>query len=382
MRILINALAVFRGGMRTYLLNLIPHLGKLGSSHEFVLLHSAWQEAFDFDLPPNFTRLVSGPKRRSPLLRVLWEQFGVPDLVKNYDIDVAFLPTPATALFYPCPTIVDLRNANIFIPLGANKLRSRVRNRVLRLVARVAVKRAAYITFVSNYSLEAARLALPFNERKAVVIYHGVDARFGQTAPEKPGSHDWPFGARPYLLTVSTIHPHKNYPRMLEAFAVLCAEPDIGYDYVVVGPVGSPVEYRRILKKIARLGLDERVHYLGAVPYQHLPGLYQGAVLFVLPSLLESFGLPLVEAMASGVPVAASRAAAMPEICAEAAVYFDPYDVDDMTEVIRAVLSDDTQRKELVVAGRKRAGDFSWERAAGQLLDAIEAAGGGQNACT
>ena len=97
MRILLNGLVVWHGGHKTYFLNLIPHLGRLGQQHEFMLLHSPWQEMFNFELPPNFTRLVAGPKQRSVLLKVLWEQARLPALLHRECIEAMFSPTPGSA---------------------------------------------------------------------------------------------------------------------------------------------------------------------------------------------------------------------------------------------------------------------------------------------
>jgi glycosyltransferase involved in cell wall biosynthesis len=148
----------------------------------------------------------------------------------------------------------------------------------------------------------------------------------------------------------------------------------MGYDYVFAGAIRTPKEFQRIQKRVAQFKLAGRVHHLGLVPYHELPALYQGASLFVLPSLLETFGHPLVEAMASGVPISASNIAAIPEICGDAAAYFDPYDVDGMTNTLRGVLEDKVLRERLTANGRKRAKDFSWTNTAQQMLSLFEAA--------
>lgn len=372
MRILINGLAVFRGGSETYFLNLIPSLGRVGSQHEFVLIHSLWQEVLNFELPPNFMRILAGPKRRSVPLRVLWEQTRLPTLLRRERIDVMFSPVPSTTLFSPCPTVVAVRNPNPFSRLEFKDVRYLARNWTLRVVTQRMARRAAYLVFVSKYSRDAALRVLRVSSDKAVVIYHGTGPQFfkpaSKTVPELQN------GLRPYLLTVSTVQTHKNYPRMIDAFAHLCSNPDFGYDYVFVGAVSSQAEFQRIQERIRQLNLEGRVHYLGSVPYQDLPALYQGASLFVFPSLLETFGHPLVEAMASGIPIVGSNTASTPEIGGDAAVYFDPFDVNDMAGTIRRALTDDTLRARLVAAGRARAKKFTWTATAQRLLDLLEMA--------
>jgi glycosyltransferase involved in cell wall biosynthesis len=380
MRILLNALAVLHGGSRTYFHNLINHLGRLGQQHQFVLLHSVWQqEVLDFNLPANFARLVAGPRRRSLPLRAAWEQIRLPMLLRRERIDVMFSPTPATALFCPCPTVIAVRNPNPFSALGVKDWRYKTRNWVLRMLTQPVAERAAYIVFVSKHSRDAALQALKVDPSKAVVIYHGTGPHFFEAA-KKP-TNELFGGPRPYVLTVSNIDTHKNYPRLIDAFAQLCQEPDWPYDYVFAGAVGSRHEFQRVRERMNQPSLKGRIHYLGEVPYQDLPVLYQGAGLFVLPSLLETFGHPLVEAMASGIPIAAANAAAIPEICGAAGIYFDPYDIDDIVRTLRCALEDKTLRERLVAHGRKRALDFSWSTTAQQMLDLFESANGHKPAC-
>jgi glycosyltransferase involved in cell wall biosynthesis len=213
---------------------------------------------------------------------------------------------------------------------------------------------------------------LKFDPRKAAVVYHGIGPHFFKPAQKATaGLFNRP---RPYVLTVSTIQTHKNYLRLMDAFAQLCRDPSFSYDYVFAGAIGSQLEFERVQERISQPDLKGRVHYLGEVPYQDLPALYQRASLFVLPSLLETFGLTLVEAMASGIPIAASNISAIPEIAGDAAVYFDPYSVGDIADILRNVLQDKELRERLVIAGRKRASNFSWATAAQEMLDLLEAA--------
>lgn len=371
MRILFNGLAVSRGGSKTYFSNVIPCLWPLGKEHKFFLLHSPGQSAFDFDLPPNFTRLIAGPKSRSLPLRFMWEQMRLPGLIRGNQIDVVFLPTAASCLSPRCPTVLTVRNSNIFLRLDVNDLRYQLRNRLLLALTRIAVKQASFVIFVSDYSRKKASKVLRLNANKTTVVYHGT----GQHFFDSPRNLTKPLfdGPRPYVLTVGNIENHKNYPRLLDGFARLCRDPDMGYDYVFAGAVGSKKEFVRIQERVNQPDLKGRVHYLGEIPNEDLPGLYRKASLFVLPSLLETFGHPLVEAMASGTPVAASRAGAIPEICREAAVYFDPENTEDLTATIHRALADDGLRSKLVKAGRERAEKFSWTRTAAKMLDLFEA---------
>lgn len=373
MRILLNALVVNRGGHRTYFNNFIPYFGKLGIGHEFFLLYSPWQEEiFNFDLPNNFSRLVYGPHSRSVLRKVTWEQVKLPSILKREKIDLMFSPTPVTTLYSPCPIVVAIRNPNLFMSLKLKDVRYIGRNWLLMLITRISAKKAAGIIVVSRYSRDEAARVLGIDHDKTEVIYHGIGQQFLERSNRS--ITDYFEVSCPYILNVSTIQKHKNQLRLIDAFAKLCTGDDLGYDLVIAGGIESKDDYQRMVLKIKQYDLEKRVHYLGEIPYHDLPSLYQGATVFVMPSLLESFGHPLVEAMASGVPVVASNTTAIPEICGDAAIYFDPLMIDEMSNSMRSVLLDEDLRGQLVVAGYNRVNAFSWTESAQRMLNLFEEA--------
>lgn len=372
MRILINALAVLRGGHKTYFSHLIPQLGEHGKNHEFILLHAPWQESLDYELPSNFKQFLGGPKRRSIWLRILWETLNLPKLLNELNIDVYYAPVLSSALASNCVTVVDARNLNIFMRLDGQNIRYTIRNRLLGLVAQNVVQRSRYILFVSDFSRNAALRVLNIDPSKTKVIYHGTPMQFigkGDTSIKELYNFK-----RPYILTVSTIQTHKNYLRMLEAFAELCRKPDWKYDYIFAGAVEDEQTFKKIVERIGRADLNGQVHYLGEVDYRDLPPLYKKASLVVLPSLREAFCLPLVEAMASRVPIAAADNTCMPEIGGDAALYFDPFDIEDMAETIWTILRDDAISNELIEAGKYQSQKYSWSVAASTLVKLFESA--------
>jgi glycosyltransferase involved in cell wall biosynthesis len=178
------------------------------------------------------------------------------------------------------------------------------------------------------------------------------------------------------VLSVSGISAHKNYPFLVRAFVEVVRRSDLRHHLVVAGP---PVFQRHVeeMQQIAdRAGLGERLHLLGPVAYNELPALYRQADLFVLASLLETFGHTLVEAMASGVPVVTSNITSPPEICADAAIYFDPTDISDAVEKISRALTDRSLHERLAARGLARAADFSWEKTAEKTVSVLRAAAG------
>lgn len=168
-----------------------------------------------------------------------------------------------------------------------------------------------------------------------------------------------------YLLAVGTIEPRKNLARLAECLARL-RQDDRRLQLVVVGAKGWL--YDDFFNRVKELNLQDVVHLPGYVPDEDLPGVFRAATLYVMASMYEGAGLPVLEAMACGVPVVSSRESSMPELGADVPRYFNPYDVNHMTNVIGMVLDDDRLRVEMAEAGPERAARFSWERAARETL--------------
>jgi glycosyltransferase involved in cell wall biosynthesis len=172
---------------------------------------------------------------------------------------------------------------------------------------------------------------------------------------------------RPYLLTVGNLQPRKNLVRLLDAFTQLVNRGH-EIDLVVVGPQ----RYRaaEIIKAAAPIA--ERVHFTGYVTDRQLAACYQCSMAFVLPSLYEGFGLPVLEAMAQGVPVACSNAGSLPEVCGDAAALFDPHSVQSIIDVLDRIVDDAALRRTLSAAGVARARRFSWRRTAELTFEVYE----------
>jgi glycosyltransferase involved in cell wall biosynthesis len=176
---------------------------------------------------------------------------------------------------------------------------------------------------------------------------------------------------RPFVLYVGGLSPHKNLPRLIEAFG-RSAPSEFGL--VVVGDFGDVFHTHvpELRAAVARCGLEERVQFTGFVPDEDLTYLYNRAYVLAQPSLWEGFGLPPVEAMACGTPVACSSAGSLPEVVGDAGVFFDPTDVESITEALRKLLGDRPLRHRLALRALQRASQFTWTRAAQGLLGCFE----------
>jgi glycosyltransferase involved in cell wall biosynthesis len=168
-----------------------------------------------------------------------------------------------------------------------------------------------------------------------------------------------------YLLTVGTIEPRKNLARLVEACTPLFVA-NLVDSLVIVGKEGWL--YEDLFRQLAAHPYRDRVQRLGYVAEGDLPAIYSGAQLTVQPSLYEGFGLPVLEAMACGSPVCASRVSSLPEVGGDAARYFDPLSTTEMANCLRQVLADAVLRSEMSIASLQRAAQFSWERTARETL--------------
>jgi glycosyltransferase involved in cell wall biosynthesis len=207
------------------------------------------------------------------------------------------------------------------------------------------------------------------------VLYSGVAPRF---RPERePGEIGrlqarYGLGGGPYVLSVGTLQPRKNYVRLIRAFASLRPETLAPETKLVVAG-GRGWLYEDILAEAGKHG--DRVHILGFVDDADLPALYRNAALFAFPSLYEGFGLPVLEAMACGVPVVCSNASSLPEVAGDAALLVDPLDTDGLAEALARVLEDAGLRQGMVARGAAQAARFTWEQAAHELLGVFDSLG-------
>lgn len=172
-----------------------------------------------------------------------------------------------------------------------------------------------------------------------------------------------------YILMVGAISERRNLPRLLEAYSILVREGEKRH-LVVIGKQHHGRDQRAEL--VEKFGLQGRVTFLGYMTATDLPTIYSAADLFVFPSLYEGFGIPPLEAMASGVPVACSDATSLPEVCGDAALLFDPYNVQDMANAMRRILADRDLAQDLRQRGIKRAAAFNWESTAKKTLAVYE----------
>jgi glycosyltransferase involved in cell wall biosynthesis len=240
----------------------------------------------------------------------------------------------------------------------------------LGLVVPAGARRADRVIAISEAGKRDVVQTLRLRPERVDVVHLGF-AMANAAVPTPEAELRTRFGLREgrLVLTVAAALRHKNLFRLLEAFALLDSR---NAELVVVGHAG--LDQERLRRRAAELGIEQRVHFTGWVEKVDLEGLYAAATAFVYPSLMEGFGMPVLEAMYRDVPVACSNVSAMPEIAGGAAELFDPTDPRAIAAAIDRLLEDPARRNELVARGRERWGEFSWERAAAETLAVYERA--------
>jgi glycosyltransferase involved in cell wall biosynthesis len=352
-RIGVNALYLIPGGVggtEIYLRELLRALARIDTLNEyFVFTNFETHTAENDDLVPRQANFHSKPQAvhaRWRPARILWEQIVLPMEASRYRLDVLFNPGFTVPLLAPCPCVT------VFHDLQHKRHPEYFRWFDLpfwRLLLWTSARRSRTLIAVSEATREDLARFYKFAAGRIAVIPHGVDPAFFALDRSK---------IEPYILCVSTLHPHKNLDRLIRAYARRKRD----YKLVLAGMRGFHAAQLESL--IAELDVAKSVELTGWIPRQDLLRLYRSARAFIYPSMFEGFGMPVLEALAARIPVACADIPPLREVAGDAALYFDPQDEDAIAAALDRVASDDS----LAAAGAARARNFTWETAAERTL--------------
>jgi glycosyltransferase involved in cell wall biosynthesis len=345
------------GGSEIYAMRLIPALLEGGGLDLVLFASREGAPALRAEPWANDAEVVELPVRAvSRARRVLAEQTALPRAARRAGVDLLhnlFTTAPAAPGVPQVTTILDLiykRFPEAHAGVLAHGMRMLVPLSAKRSTRVIAISEATKSDVVSLLGVKADRVDVTY------LAPGSPDAADPESEDVLRERHS--LGDAPIVLSVSAHRPHKNLERLIDAIAAL-ERP------VVLVVPGYETQWENELERhVRRRGVQPRVRLIGWVGGAELEGLYRSATCLAFPSLAEGFGLPVLEAMARGLPVACSNATSLPEVAGEAALYFDPLDVPAMTGAIERLLADAELRERLAAAGREQAARFTWERTA------------------
>jgi len=357
-----------RAGIGRITRELVRALAEIDHENEYLLVQARGTEE-DKSLPPNFSTLALPLSERMATL--IWQRLNLPvpiDLLTGrldlfHSPDFTLPPALRARTLVTVHDLSFLRVPDCF-PDGLL--------RYLKAAVPRAVRRADHVIADSHNTRRDVMTLLGAPGSKVTVIHCGVEPRFrrmtdaadDRTLTTVRRKYDLP---DQFILSVGTIQPRKNFARLVEAFGILDSQFAIRNLHLVIAG-GKGWLYDGVLNKVKASGLESRVHLIGFVNDADLPALYNLSRLFAFPSLYEGFGLPPLEAMACGTPVVCSKASSLPEVVGDAALTVDPLDVTELAEAMRRAIEDESLRSSLVQRGLVRAAQFTWSKAAEELL--------------
>lgn len=371
MRIGINALYLLPGkvgGSEIYVRNLVKWLARAAKDDELVIFVNRESAGVFETLAPEAKVVNCAFNAASRPIRILWEQFVLPLQVRKHGIDVLLSAGMTAPLLCPAPSylmIYDLQHINQ--PENFSKSQLLFLRTIIYLSAKsvrgvLTLSEKSKADIVRHYNIAPRNVSVTYLASDSEAFRKRSDAEISAVREKYKLS-------KRFILYIASSLPHKNYERLLEAFKAVKVK-DRSIKLVLIG--ARSYGHDVISAKIAGLGLRKDVVFLGWLPFEDIPVIYAAADLFVFPSLHEGFGIPVLEAMATGVPVVCSGIEPITEVAGDAAVFVDPYDTDAIAEAILSVLGNGKLRDGLVSKGLKRAALFSWEKTAEDTLAVLK----------
>jgi len=359
-----------RVGIGQYAFELLSQLEQITNNLKNLKFQIYLKELPIIDMPKErigWKYIIVKPKK-------LWTQIGLPLYLYTHfpRPDVFFTPTHYAPRFSPVPTAVSVMDLSFlhFPDLFAKK-------DLYQLISwtKYSVKNAKKVFTISESSKNDILEKYQLGSEKVIVTYPGIRPKLNTNTMSKSQLKE-KFGiSENYILFVGTLQPRKNIVRLIEAFSILFKKLQIkDLELVVVGKKGWL--YEDILDAPRKFDVEKEVKFLEFVQDEDLPTIYKNAICFVLPSLYEGFGLPVLEAMRNGCPVIASNVSSLPEAGGNAAIYVNPESTSDIAEKMEKVIKDKKLREGMIKKGSEQIKKFSWEKAAKKTLEVLEEVGG------
>jgi glycosyltransferase involved in cell wall biosynthesis len=377
LRIVIDVRRIRDFGIGTYIRSLVHALGEIDTENRYTLICHPDDARTVTGLPKNF---LTAPYARRAEAHV--EHIAFPLYLRTLGPDLVHIPLNRVPLMMIKPYVVTIHDmANLLFEEESGwrmaLRRYRFRRGLIRADRVIAVSEATSREVQKSLNIPKERIRMVYNapDPEFFAHRHSADARVA--GPDAATREKLRIMERyqvhyPYLLYAGNIKPHKNIPRLVEAFAVVrdqLASHPVYRDLrlIIIGDQIS--QYPAVRHAVIKSRVENTVRFLGFVPFDTLRCFYESAAAFVFPSRHEGFGLPPLEAMASGTPVVCSNVSSLPEVVGDAAIQINPENVFDIARGIREVLLDENLRQDMIARGKAQAMKFSWNRTAREVLE-------------
>ncbi len=361
-------------GVSRYIRYLLKELAKQPGTHEYTVFVNGPQIVEKLSAQhPQLTYVAAAWSESQPAARIAWEQLTLPSLIRQKHIDVLHSPVNVLPAWLPrdCAGVVTLHDLAF---LRFPNILTRSKRLYHRIFTVRSIRRASMVIAVSESTKQDAIELVGVPDERVQTVYTCIDTRFSivlraeeiQSFREKQGLTGG------YLLYLGTLEPRKNITTLVEAYAQLRKTYAISEKLVLAG--GKGWLYDAIFERVQQLGLTSEVLFAGFVADAEQALWYRAASAFVYPSLYEGFGIPVVEAVACGVPVVTSNVSSLPEAGAGVALCIDPYNVEAMAAAIYKALTDQTFRQKCSTMAPVVAQRFSAQRMVKQTIQVYEQA--------
>ena len=372
MKIVIKATHIAEGGGLTHINKMIEWFGKLAPQIEFLLVGKSGQERLFIPPPKNFTYKFHRFPSLNIATRLIWDRFIFHRILEKTGSDLLFEPGNTGTMNAPCPKVSLIHNIAPFDEsyFNSESRYQKFRNRALQNETVRSIKSSEGVIMLSEYCDKFFDKYIERGRTKTAVIYHGKPE---YNSRETDDSALNGLGIRgEYLLSVSHIWRYKKVKELVQAYFLASEINPKLPPLIYAGTVYDEKYYQEIIAIVKKSKFADKVLFLGQVEPVRLQALYRNCQMFIFPSVLETCSIILIEALANGCAMACSNKSVVPEICGDAAAYFDPDDISDIARVISKLSEDKVYNTILRDKARKRGAHFSWEKTAAESLEFFE----------
>jgi glycosyltransferase involved in cell wall biosynthesis len=359
-----RAMSLPIGGVKEYVTAIVRELVKIGSPHRFSIYYA------------DARLLGTNPEAQETYLaaphKFIWDHWVLPRQLTRDRPDVIWFPHNVSSFGLVLPTVVSVMDMLYFrIPEFPGREYPWLDTLYMRAFIPHSVRRARRVMAISDWTGRDLVRLIGISRSKIKTIHLAPSSNFKPVSMAERDAIRARYGlARPFFFYAGILSPRKNLRVLIDAFGRV--QHTMPHDLVLTG--GGGYSETRLDDLIARHGIAARIRRLGAVPQDELTALYGAADAFIFPSLYEGFGLPPLEAFACGCPVVSSNATSLAEVVGDAALTFDPHDVDTLAAHLKAIGTDAALRERLIHSGFARVHNFNYARAARELIQLLEEA--------